>query len=76
MAKRDAPAMAADCWTFPPPAGPHGRFVGTVTWFWGIWSFSRNQSAAKELIEYLMQREQVEARDSVVEGYDLPPSSR
>jgi ABC-type glycerol-3-phosphate transport system substrate-binding protein len=47
--------------------------VPTVTWFWGIWNFSRNQSAAKELIEYLMQREQVEARDNVVEGYDLPP---
>jgi ABC-type glycerol-3-phosphate transport system substrate-binding protein len=73
VAKRDAPAIAADCWTFPPPAGPRGRFVPTVTWFWGIWKFSRNQSAAKELIEYLMQREQVEARDNVVEGYDLPP---
>jgi hypothetical protein len=43
------------------------------TRFWGIWSFSRNQTAAKELIEYLMQREQVEARNDVVLGYDLPP---
>jgi ABC-type glycerol-3-phosphate transport system substrate-binding protein len=73
VAKRDAPAIAADCWTFPPPAGPQGRFVPTLTQFWGIWSFSRNQSAAKDLIEHLMQREQVEARDNVVEGYDLPP---
>jgi ABC-type glycerol-3-phosphate transport system substrate-binding protein len=73
VAKRDAPAIAADCWTFPPPAGPRGRFVPTLTWFWGIWGFSRNQSAAKGLIEYLMQREQVEARDNVVSGYDLPP---
>ena len=45
------------------------------TYFWGIWNFSRNQSAAKELIEYLMQREQIEARDNVVLGYDLPPFS-
>ena len=73
VAKRDAPAIAADCWTFPAPAGPRGRFVPTLTWFWGIWSFSRNQSAAKDLIEYLMEREQVEARDNVVQGYDLPP---
>ncbi|MBV8400343.1 MAG: extracellular solute-binding protein [Acetobacteraceae bacterium] len=73
VAKRDAPTIASDCWTFPPPAGPKGRFVGTVTWFWGIWSFSKNQSAAKDLIEYLMQREQIEERDNVVEGYDLPP---
>jgi ABC-type glycerol-3-phosphate transport system substrate-binding protein len=73
VAKRDAPAIAADCWTFPPPAGPRGRFVPSLTMFWGIWNFSKNQAAAKELIEYLMQREQVEARDNVVAGYDLPP---
>src|SRR3954451_8964209 len=72
VAKRDAPAIAADCWTFPAPAGPRGRFMPAQTRFWGIWSFSRNQTAAKELIEYLMQREQVEARDDVVLGYDLP----
>jgi ABC-type glycerol-3-phosphate transport system substrate-binding protein len=73
VAKRDAPTIAADCWTFPPPIGPKGRFVPTVTWFWGVWGFSKNQSAAKDLIEYLMQREQIEERDNVVEGYDLPP---
>jgi hypothetical protein len=27
VAKRDAPAVAADCWTFPAPAGPEGRSV-------------------------------------------------
>ena len=73
VAKRDAPAVAADCWTFSPPAGPKGRFVPTVTFFWGIWQFSRNQSAAKELLAFLMDRRQVEERDNVVEGYDLPP---
>ena len=44
-----------------------------LTGFWGVWSFSKNQTAAKELIEYLMQRGQVEARDNVVQGYDIPP---
>src|SRR5689334_16365321 len=73
VARRDAPAIAADCWTFSAPAGPQGRFMPGQAWFWGIWNFSRNQTAAKELIEYLMQREQVEARDDVVLGYDLPP---
>jgi hypothetical protein len=38
-----------------------------------VWSFSKNKSAAKELIEYLSQREQVEARCNVVLGYDVPP---
>jgi hypothetical protein len=44
-----------------------------LTFFWGIYSFSKNQSAAKDLIEYLMQREQIEARSNAVAGYDLPP---
>src|SRR5690349_24411515 len=39
----------------------------------GVWSFSRNKSAAKDLIEYLCQREQVEARCNAVAGYDIPP---
>jgi len=73
VAKRDAPQVAADTWTFPPPAGPKGRFVPSVTFFWGIWQFSKNQSAAKELLAFLMDRKQVEERDNGVEGYDLPP---
>ena len=64
VAKRDAPQVAADCWTFPAPNGPKGRFVPTSTFFWGVWQFSQNKTAAKELIDYLMQREQVEARDN------------
>jgi ABC-type glycerol-3-phosphate transport system substrate-binding protein len=72
VAKRDAPDVAADCWTFPPPAGPKGRFVPTLTFFWGIYNFSSNQTAAKELIEFLMQRKQVEERSTAVDGYDLP----
>ena len=73
VAKRDAPAIAADCWTFSAPAGPKGRFVPVNQSFYGIWRFARNKSAAKELVSYLMQREQVEARSNVVIGYDLPP---
>jgi ABC-type glycerol-3-phosphate transport system substrate-binding protein len=73
VAKRDAPQVAADCWTFAAPKGPKGRYVPTLTFFWGIYSFSKNQAAAKDLLEYLMQREQVEPRTVVTEGYDLPP---
>ena len=40
---------------------------------WGIWQFSKNKAAAKELIEYLLQREQVEERDNRGDGYDVPP---
>jgi hypothetical protein len=73
VAKRDAPAVAADCWTFSAPSGPKGRFVPTATFFWGVWKFSKNQQAGKELVSYLMQREQVEQRDNGVAGYDIPP---
>jgi ABC-type glycerol-3-phosphate transport system substrate-binding protein len=75
VAKRDAPQIAADCWTFSGPSGPKGRYVPMLSFFWGIWSFSPNKTAAGELIEYLLQREQVQERANVVEGYDLPPFS-
>ncbi|PPQ34502.1 ABC transporter substrate-binding protein [Rhodopila globiformis] len=73
VAKRDAPKVAADCWTFSAPSGPDGRFVPYLPFFWGVWSFSRNKTAAKELITYLLQREPVEQRCTAVFGYDVPP---
>ncbi len=73
VAKRDAPKVAEDCWTFSAPKGPKGRFVPYSTFFLGLWKFSPNKTAAKELIAYLLQREQVEARCNIVDGYDIPP---
>ncbi len=73
VAKRDAPAVAADCWTFPAPKGPKGRYLPLGAFSWGVWNFSPNKTAAKELIEFLSQRENVEARCKVVQGYDVPP---
>jgi ABC-type glycerol-3-phosphate transport system substrate-binding protein len=76
VAKRDSPDVAADCWTFPAPSGPKGRFVPTQSYFWGAYTFSPNKSAGKELIEFLMQRDNVEARDNACAGYDLPPYAK
>ena len=76
VAKRDSPAVAADCWTFPAPAGPKGRFVPTQDYFWGVYNFSSNKSAGKDLVEFLMQRDNVEARDVTSDGYDLPPYAK
>jgi ABC-type glycerol-3-phosphate transport system substrate-binding protein len=73
VAVRDNPTVGADCWTFPAPSGPKGRFVPTLSYFWGVYKFSQNKPAAKELIEYLMQPEQVEPRCVATSGYDLPP---
>jgi len=76
VAKRDAREVAADCWTFPAPAGPKGRFLPTLSFFWGAYKFSPNKSAGKELIEFLMQKDNIEARCVASEGYDLPPYSK
>jgi ABC-type glycerol-3-phosphate transport system substrate-binding protein len=73
VAKRDNPSVAADCWTFAAPAGPKGRFTPYLPFFWGVWKFSRNKEAAKDLIAYLSERKQVEERCVATDGYDLPP---
>ncbi len=75
VAKKDSPQVAADCWTFPNPAGPKGRFVPYLGWFWGVWKFSKAKGPAKELMAYLLQRDVVQAREPATEGYDLPPQN-
>ena len=73
VALKDAPAVAADTWHFPSPSGPKGRFLPYLPYMWGIWNFAKNKPAAKDLLEYLMQRENVEARENAVLGFDIPP---
>jgi len=73
VAKRDAPAIAEDIWNFPMPRGPAGRFIPYRFAFYGIWSFCQSKSAAKDLVRYLQEREQVEQRCITSVGYDLPP---
>ena len=51
-------------------------FVPTQPYFWGTYSFSPNKSAGKDLVEFLMQRDNIEARDVACEGYDLPPYAK
>jgi ABC-type glycerol-3-phosphate transport system substrate-binding protein len=72
VAKRDAPQVAADCWTFSNPRGPKGRMVPHRPYFWGIWDFSKATSAAKDILLYLSQRESVESMAEAVAGYDIP----
>lgn len=73
VAKRDAPQVAADCWTFPNPRGPKGRMVPMRPYFFGMWSFAQNKSAGMELLAHLGAREQMETLTTAVEGYDIPP---
>ncbi len=73
VAKRDAPKVAEDCWTFPNPRGPKGRLVPMRPYFFGLWSFAQNKSAARDLLSYLGAREQMEFLTTAVDGYDIPP---
>lgn len=75
VAKKDNPSVAEDSWTFPTPAGPKGRFIPYLGYFWGIWKFSSQKQPARELIEYLMQRDVVQPREKASMGYDLPPQN-
>jgi ABC-type glycerol-3-phosphate transport system substrate-binding protein len=72
VAKRDAPQVAEDCWTFSNPRGPKGRMVPHRPYFWGIWNFSKATSAAKDILVHLSQREAVESMAEAVAGYDIP----
>jgi ABC-type glycerol-3-phosphate transport system substrate-binding protein len=73
VAKRDAPQIAEQLWTFPSPKGSKGRYEPFLPYYWGIWSFSPNKSAAKSLLTYLSQRPQVEKLVAASQGYDIPP---
>jgi ABC-type glycerol-3-phosphate transport system substrate-binding protein len=72
VAKRDAPQVAEQCWTHGFPVGPKGRFAPFLPYFWSIWSFSKNKSAAKSLLVRLSQQDAAEKMVAASGGYDLP----
>jgi ABC-type glycerol-3-phosphate transport system substrate-binding protein len=72
VAKRDAPAVAEQLWTHGMPSGPAGRYAPFLPYFLGIWNFSKNKSAAKDLIRHLTTRSAVEKMVVASAGYDLP----
>jgi hypothetical protein len=73
VAVRDNPKVGEQIWHFPSPKGPKGRFVAAVPFFWGVWKFSPNKSAAKSLLTFLCQRSSVEQTVAASKGYDIPP---
>jgi hypothetical protein len=74
-ATKDNPSIAEQIWHHPLPAGQQGRFVPMALAFWGVWTFSRNKTAAKDLIRWLSEREQAEALCVATGGSQLPPFS-
>src|SRR5207248_637622 len=73
VAKRDAPKVAEQLWTFPAPKGPKGRYEPFLPYYWTVWSFSQNKPAAKSLLTHLSQRASVEQLVAASQGYDIPP---
>jgi len=72
VAKRDNPSVAADCWTFASPKGPMGRYAPALPFFWAVWKFSPNKSAAKSLLAHLITRQSSERFVAASVGYDIP----
>ena len=76
MAKRDAPKVAEQLWTHAMPKGPKGRYVSTLPHFHGLWTFSKNKSAAKSLMLHVSSRAAAEKLVEACQGYDLPPYTK
>ena len=72
VAKRDNLKVAEQCWTFPSPKGPKGRYAPGLPFFWGIWKWSKNIAASKSLLAHLSQRSSIEQLVAASGGYDLP----
>lgn len=72
VAKRDKPEVAAQLIHHDTPKGPNGRFRGSLPYLWGIWEFSENKQAAKDLLIYLAEREAVDRLLKATQGFDMP----
>jgi ABC-type glycerol-3-phosphate transport system substrate-binding protein len=72
VAKRDAPKVAEQCWSHCFPSGPKGRFGPFLPYFWALWNFSKNKSAAKSLLAHLSTAAASEKMVVASGGYDLP----
>jgi ABC-type glycerol-3-phosphate transport system substrate-binding protein len=76
VAKRDAPKIAEQLWTFPAPKGPKGRHISGRYRYWGIWNFSPNKMAAKSLLLHLSTREAIGKLLVGGQGFDVPPFAK
>jgi hypothetical protein len=72
VATKDVPEIGREIWHHDNPRGPAGRFRGGSKMLLGIWDFSKNPSAAKDLLLHLSQKEQVHRLVKAGKGYDIP----
>jgi len=72
VANRDNPEVGKQLWHHDNPRGPEGRFRTGNPNFWGIWDFSENISAAKDLLRYVARQDVVHRLVAASQGYDIP----
>jgi ABC-type glycerol-3-phosphate transport system substrate-binding protein len=72
VAVRDNPKVGEQCWTHDVPRGPKGRFAPYLPFFYGVWSFGSNKTAAKELVHHIVDKPQAKRLVEASRGYDLP----
>lgn len=72
VAVRDQPKVAEQLWHHDVPRGPKGRFRGALPRGNGIWKFAKNKSAAKDLLVWLLEKEQQFKLITASKGYDVP----
>ena len=72
VAKRDNPDVAKHFWHHDVPRGPAGRFRASAPFFWGVWDFSPNIGAAKELFLHVSEPDVVSTMLAASQGFDLP----
>src|SRR3984893_8316717 len=72
VAVRDAPQVAEQCWHHGMAAGPKGRFGPFLPFFWGVWAFGKNKSAAKSLLRHLSTADAAQKMVEASKGYDIP----
>ncbi|MGQ4809392.1 hypothetical protein NKDENANG_02809 [Candidatus Entotheonellaceae bacterium PAL068K] len=72
VAKRTRLDVAAQLWHHDTPRGPKGRFRGSLPFMFGLWNFSKNKSAAKDLLLHLNKKEQMDQLLAAAQGYDVP----
>jgi multiple sugar transport system substrate-binding protein len=64
--------IAADLNHHSTPAGPGGRFFAPVTFSYGIWKFSKNIQAAKDLLRFLFRKDSLRDWIQAGAGFNIP----
>ncbi len=72
VAKKDKMTIQAKIDHVPMPAGPAGRFRNALPVSLGIWKFSPNIDLAKDLIRFLLKKENYEKQAEASWGYNKP----